>query len=186
MATKRLNSFEIIGANELNKQLYQLTPKQQNRAFTNAMKASGKILEKEISREVTSELPNIPKKPIISPNTHKQTPSHKEIITYAGYSDYQNDFYFKTTVKPHGMLKWFITGTKERPLTKSGQSDKRLTFIKSANVYRYVKNTGKIEGKFLVEKAKANKGDEAIKEVDNLINKAIQAQWNKHNNGQYR
>lgn len=193
MASGGLNKFEVIGAKEIQEKMLSITPKQMRRAHINAIKASGKLIENEAKRIVSSELPNIPKKPRYSQSQvryydlinrpikkKKWSPSQKEIVTYAGETQDGTDYYSKTTAMPKRQLKWFATGTKphsvKKHLVKYRDSMMNLSAFDTAG---QTAKAGGIKGIHFMERAKQVKGDEAIKNLDDNLNKAIQYQWIK-------
>lgn len=157
------DKIELIGSRELLGKLADLNGKEIRRAERNAMRMSMRLIMNHAKTVLKTSLPTVAKGFI------KGHPFIKDIVMYADYDKNQDDVVGKVWSKPKGALKWFIpetrAGYKGLRKTKKGYNRGEVPLSKT---YPFI------------QVAKEAKGQEAIRQLNDNLNKAIQRQWNRY------
>ncbi len=140
--------------------LASLSFKQMNKAYKNGMKKSlDPILKQTKINLRKSGIKNV-NKPYVSRKTGKTYPSMLQGVKTSVYVGNTEDSYGKVHIMSEFRLKWFEKGTQLRKTSRGW-------------------NRGSIQPKWFFRDAVNQRGNEAIKTLDDNIRESILKVWNK-------
>lgn len=140
--------------------LASLSFKQMNKAYKNGMKKSlDPILKQTKINLRKSGIKNV-NKPYVSRKTGKTYPSMLQGVKTSIYVGNTEDSYGKVHIMKEFRLKWFEKGTQLRKTSRGW-------------------NRGSIQPKWFFRDAVNQRGNEAIKTLDENIRESILKAWNK-------
>ena len=140
--------------------LANLSFKQMNKAYKNGMKKSlDPILKQTKINLRKSGIKNV-NKPYVSRKTGKTYPSMLQGVKTSIYVGNTEDSYGKVHIMKEFRLKWFEKGTQLRKTSRGW-------------------NRGSIQPKWFFRDAVNQRGNEAIKNLDENIRESILKAWNK-------
>ena len=140
--------------------LANLSFKQMNKAYKNGMKKSlDPILKQTKINLRKSGIKNV-NKPYVSRKTGKTYPSMLQGVKTSIYVGNTEDSYGKVHIMKEFRLKWFEKGTQLRKTSRGW-------------------NRGSIQPKWFFRDAVNQRGNEAIKTLDENIRESILKAWNK-------
>ena len=150
----RVDDKQVIQA------LASLSFKQMNKAYKNGMKKSlDPILKQTKINLRKSGIKNV-NKPYVSRKTGKTYPSMLQGVKTSVYIGNTEDSYGKVHIMKEFRLKWFEKGTQLRKTSRGW-------------------NRGSIQPKWFFRDAVNQRGNEAIKTLDDNIRDSILKAWNK-------